>query len=449
MKRDYIGGSRQRARQAESASSGVVAPRLVGAAVSSISKLAQQQLCRWSLGQSSAATVRDTVKAAVEDGARHPDLDRLCKIGAKAQRDLTRMLAPTPLTRCLTRNIYIPFKKHWSMINHGHEMRRQSMLLPHELFAAMYEHYPDQFHERFLGGDQTNLRRFWTSMAGNPQLEENAALKARPNYRSHCVPISLHGDGVPVVAVGKTWAKSADIYSMAGVLSRGSNFANATDQAKYDHVTDHMCDQCRSGCHQCRSGGVRSMQPKRSSPGSTMDFTYMIWGYFKRYAVKTGPHRTLSAFFKVLSWSLRSLWEGTWPHNDWEGRPLSGAAAARAGTPLANGYYAVLWTFRSDLEHSANNLGLAAHNSRPTLLLSLVGFGMRGAGPRAAALGRDTTDCNFCWLSDRDPLARLESLYGPPWRNPNVATSPIPAAYHGIAWYSLGKPWCIARYSMA
>ena len=30
-------------------------------------------------------------------------------------------------------------------------------------------------------------------------------VRERTNFRTHCIPLSIHGDGTPVVGVGKAW----------------------------------------------------------------------------------------------------------------------------------------------------------------------------------------------------------------------------------------------------
>eukprot|EP00969_Alexandrium_andersonii_P195699 8645728-Alexandrium_andersonii.AAC.1 len=36
-----------------------------------------------------------------------------------------------------------------------------------------------------------------------------------------CIPLALHGDGVPVSGVGKAWSKSLDVYSWCSLLGKG------------------------------------------------------------------------------------------------------------------------------------------------------------------------------------------------------------------------------------
>ena len=55
---------------------------------------------------------------------------------------------------------------------------------------------PRAFEERMLGGDSTNITEFWDAMQDNPA--NGQYLKELLDYRPHCVPLALHGDGVPI-----------------------------------------------------------------------------------------------------------------------------------------------------------------------------------------------------------------------------------------------------------
>ena len=103
----------------------------------------------------------------------------------------------------------------------GFKMVSQSLLLPRELFSIMYHKYPAAFQERILGAPGA-LENFWKQSAGNPALVGHDLL-ARNGYQSKAVPVSLHGDGVPVAGVGKV---RGHFYEprMLGVLVRGLVF---------------------------------------------------------------------------------------------------------------------------------------------------------------------------------------------------------------------------------
>ena len=81
--------------------------------------------------------------------------------------------------------------------------RTQSLLLPHEMFASIYEHYPHAWTQNIIPDEET-LGTFWDSVAAHPQMAGHP-IAARPDFRSRCIPLGLHGDDVPITGLGKIW----------------------------------------------------------------------------------------------------------------------------------------------------------------------------------------------------------------------------------------------------
>ena len=188
------------------------------------SKLAKLLITRWAWGHGTfATTIRDSSEAALEDGASHPDLIRLSELGIHPHRALLRMMAPSPLTAAIM-DFEIPYKKHWSICRPEVEFQTSSILLPHVLFHVLYHQAPEVFKARILGGGFERINMFWKAMEGNPQREDNEALRARPDFETKCIPFSLHGDGVPITACGKSWGKSGDVYSTCSILGKGFRY---------------------------------------------------------------------------------------------------------------------------------------------------------------------------------------------------------------------------------
>jgi hypothetical protein len=96
----------------------------------------------------------------------------------------------------------------------GLKFYSQAMLLPHEAFAAVFAKYPVAFQSRILG-KSGRLQQFWSDMETHPQMLGHP-LTARADYRQKAIPLSLHGDGVPVAGVGKVFIQ--DIATMSLVL---------------------------------------------------------------------------------------------------------------------------------------------------------------------------------------------------------------------------------------
>ena len=70
---------------------------------------------------------------------------------------------------------------------------------------------------------------------------------------------------------------------------------------------------------------------------------------------------TMASFWRQLTWSLRSLWRGTWPTVDSDGKRIRDS---KAGTLLAGGYYCILWCIKGDLEYFSKTLKLEHSSSR-------------------------------------------------------------------------------------
>jgi hypothetical protein len=143
------------------------------------------------------------------------------------------------------------------------------LFLPHSWFSCMYHEYPESFKQR-IAPDHETIERFWREMRNHPQLAGHPVLE-RPQGNRWAVPISIHGDAVPVTGKGKSWGKSCQFYSWMSLLGTGS----------------------------------------------TTDLNYYIWAVWKSMIANINCFRTLRKFWKVLAWSLHWLWLGLWPDVDW------------------------------------------------------------------------------------------------------------------------------------
>ena len=166
-----------------------------------------------------------------ELGVEVPDsYSKLASIGARGSyhgnmhRDLVKLInckIPTGL------EVGMPFRaKHagtWQEIG-------QEILLPHELFAHMWKFQRKAF-DSFIRGPPGSITGFWDAMANSPLLHFHP-IRHEPDFQDVAIPIALHGDGVPVTGVGKSWSKSCDVYSWCSLLGGGrialSGFPRAT-----------------------------------------------------------------------------------------------------------------------------------------------------------------------------------------------------------------------------
>eukprot|EP00438_Fugacium_kawagutii_P009843 Skav209194 [mRNA] locus=C9123531:153:1742:- [translate_table: standard] len=175
----------------------------------------------------------------------------------------------------------------------------QSMLLPHILFADLFHNYQQAFQASILP-KQDDITAFWGLQ------KQHAAWKRHPLSRrstSKCIPLLLHGDGTPVISIGKLWSKQLTIFSWASMLGHGL----------------------------------------------TKDSLFHIWSVFDKSAIAA----TWDSFFTELAWSFNILWEGVWPAADARGSKYSPGSpeALKAGEPLAGGFFCCLWAIIGDLDY--------------------------------------------------------------------------------------------------
>ena len=146
---------------------------------------------------------------------------------------------------------------------------------------------------------------------GDPRLLQHP-MKSRSHWKRTHVPLSLHGDAVPVTKVGKAGTKSMDVYSTSGLL------------------------------------GV----------GTTRALKLYTFGLFTSSEVKENRN-TMAKIWAVLMWSLEAAFEGKFPRHGLDGKALHG----QAGKELAGGLKFVLWSLKADLDHWAKAYGLIHYNS--------------------------------------------------------------------------------------
>lgn len=104
----------------------------------------------------------------------------------------------------------------------------QGILLPHEEFASLFARNRPVFEKFMLGNspDSVNTpRTFWDGCLSraDPRLTDHP-MRQLPRWRDQAIPIAIHGDGVPCVAVGKPGTKSLDTVSWQSVLAGGGTF---------------------------------------------------------------------------------------------------------------------------------------------------------------------------------------------------------------------------------
>ena len=261
--------------------------------------------------------------------AANKDMDKIKEDKELADLD---QLAGLKLGTNLVRSVYGGLKKSSNLpvpfpaeIPYKDATKPGHILLPHEYFAAMYE---NEIHwKTSILGDSRKVEEFWTHFDKHP-LMNGSPLKKIPEYTTKLLPLSLHGDEVPVFGVGKIWARSVLSFSWTSIL------ANAF--------------------------GAKGE-----------DCTIYIWGVFEKFVVADHGNflGTMSTFFSILRWSFQALLDGVWPSVDWRGIKYSKTSpdGRKAGLPLAGGYRACLIQLCGDLDYFQKwfQIPVSTNHSKP------------------------------------------------------------------------------------
>ncbi|CAE7463162.1 unnamed protein product, partial [Symbiodinium sp. CCMP2592] len=250
-----------------------------------------------------ALTKKDMLAAGLTESDVPGRLKKLAEIGTagahsnNCHRDLMAYLPgkcklPRPFQEVL------PFKTGQSA---------QAFMLPHEVFSALYHHYPGYWQASFLPGGVPALQAFWKHFDKHPCMADGT-LADKDDFRKTCLPLALHGDAVPTTGLGKVWAKLLQTFNWH--------------------------------CMLCRGGSKATL--------------FLVWSVFEQLLV-AGDNGTLETFFRILKWSFTALYHGKFPEGS--------VPARKAGDWLANGFCGVLVCLQGDLEFFAKSLSLPRWSS--------------------------------------------------------------------------------------
>ena len=107
----------------------------------------------WSLGLMSGHVLQMVATAAKKDGLQHPHVDFLARLGTNGvheqniNRDLTKGLRRVPAQDAI-KEIVLPIKDPTTKAT---VPTTQLIMLPHELFAILWQHYPNSFIQNVSG----------------------------------------------------------------------------------------------------------------------------------------------------------------------------------------------------------------------------------------------------------------------------------------------------------
>ena len=240
------------------------------------SRLAEKLLESWAWGEKSpqevqelaAASCRDWADAQVEPPTKLQALAKLGSSGLYANKMHREILAIAD-EGCLFSPAFttqVQFKDEWGL-------QLQSMLLPHMIFADLYHRYPVAFR-RYMLPDPNLLGEFWQRQKGH-QGYAGHPIVDRPDFESDkMIPLACHGDGTPVIGIGKIWSRMLTSWSWSSIM--------------------------------CQSGWTKDAQ-------------LPIWFLFDET-----DNDSSEQFLQILAWSFKALQEGTWPSRDHRGKLILG-----------------------------------------------------------------------------------------------------------------------------
>ena len=191
----------------------------------------------------------------------------------------------------------------------------QMMLLPHLVFSQIYHCY-EKAWDKIILPSQQRLKDFWNLQKKHPAYEGHPVLASNSQFATKMIPLAFHGDGTPVIGIGKIWSRQLTTFSWNSLLGFGS---------------------------------TKSMQMQ-------------VWAYFDE---TMGPS-TLADFWQIASCSFEWLQKGVFPDVDHLGNKFEPNTenGQRAGQYLADGYAGLLWSLQGDLEYFTSILKLPHYSSK-------------------------------------------------------------------------------------
>ena len=188
--------------------------------VSVDSNLGSYLIERWSWGLLPATEVQKLASLAISDHAKSPkQLVTLSKLGSSGSQpshchhELLNLLNDIEiLPNVHIFDVPVPTPKKDFESENVIVNRSTGMIAPFDYFATLYHSWPAQFADRMLGtpslsdaGDM--LLKFWKGVPSNDvrktsirehYLNKLSIVSSEEELWRRAIPISLHGDGVPV-----------------------------------------------------------------------------------------------------------------------------------------------------------------------------------------------------------------------------------------------------------
>ena len=187
------------------------------------SHLARYLLEEYAFGGISAHQVQQLAHMAHLDGLHHPDVDKLASFGTwgkhtgNIDRDLRHYVRNVYLS-----DVHMPCADTYQLPlkilkgpDKGVHMMPHHYMAPHVLISFIWNSFREDVKHKLLGTTGA-MAEFW---AGVPPTDPRLVQlrQDHPEYSKWCVPIVIHGDGVPC-----TKNHSLDTLSFESLLSKRS-----------------------------------------------------------------------------------------------------------------------------------------------------------------------------------------------------------------------------------
>ena len=259
------------------------------------SKLVKNLLRDFAWGAMSAQKLQEICMSSVQDlealnrilsgnekwptNAIQTDQTKVAKIGASGQYSNK---CYGDLMKIVEANIKLP-EPHRVYLRFAPPLgdQVQEMLLPHETFAALFQ--CKATWNKVILPNIDLPSEFWSAQENkHPQWQGHPIAKMNPKQLQYLIPLSLHGDEVPVTGVGKQWSRKMVNFSWHSLLS---------------------------------------------NTASVRDSQFFIWALFDKAGVheEDDGYNTMWKFFEILSWSFEFLFKGIYPTHDVNGKALLGS----------------------------------------------------------------------------------------------------------------------------
>ena len=247
-------------------------------------------------------------RGGLSEGHRSRSISALAALGAwgkysgNVQRDLLNYLGEPSTPKPTLISIHVVVQKPRRFTN-AVQALQLPFILPHTFFAYLYQYNKAEFDVVMLGATRGHAPRqseFWKGVVArrDPRIQRHP-MCTRPGWQHFAIPISIHGDSVPCIQVGRAGSKSLDVYTWQSVLAEGTS----TRLKVYIHAIFEAC---------------------------------------KAHLEEHG-HCSMTEIWNVIVWSLKALLSGKHPTFDWLGRPWPPGSAERVladnDTDLAGGFF--------------------------------------------------------------------------------------------------------------